>query len=54
VADDGETKDDLNLPPNDELADEIKRLFDEGQNLLVSVLSACGTEQIMPVKQDTS
>lgn len=54
MTDDGETKDDLNLPPNDELAEEMKKLFDEGQNLLVSVLSACGTEQIMTVKQDTS
>ena len=54
MTEDGETKDDLNLPPDEALAAEIKKLFDEDKQLLVSVLSACGTEQVMTVKEDTS
>ena len=54
MTEDGDTKDDLNLPPNEDLAKEIQTLFAADKNLLVSVLSACGTEQIMTVKEDTS
>ena len=54
MTEDGETKDDLNLPPDTELAEEIQKKFENGDNLLLSVLSACGHEQVMTVKEDTS
>lgn len=49
----GETKDDLNLPDDAELSAQIRADFDAGKNLIVSVLAAMGTEQIISVKEDT-
>lgn len=48
----GETREDLKLPDfPDNYADEIKKDFEEKQ-LLVTVLKACGKEQIMSHKED--
>ncbi len=48
----GETREDLELPDfPDNYADEIKKDFEEKQ-LLVTVLKACGKEQIMSHKED--
>lgn len=54
MQDDGTTKDDLTLPtfPED-LADKIKTAFDEGKSLLVTVLSACGIEQVIDFKEES-
>lgn len=48
----GETREDLELPDfPDNYANEIKKDFEEKQ-LLVTVLKACGKEQIMSHKED--
>ena len=52
LCDDGSTKDDLNMPAG-ELADEIRAAFDEGKDLVVSVLAAMGKEAIMSFKENT-
>jgi translation initiation factor 5A len=49
----GETKDDLNLPDDAELAADIRAAFDDGKAVIVSVLAAMGTEQIISWKEDT-
>jgi len=54
MEDSGDTKDDLNLPEDSELAEQIKSGFDEGKQLLIEVLRACGKEQVMSWKEDTS
>ncbi|CAG9466598.1 unnamed protein product [Pedinophyceae sp. YPF-701] len=50
----GETKDDLNLPGGtdtlDKLAREIKEAFDDGKDIAVTVVGACGEEQIQAFK----
>jgi translation initiation factor 5A len=46
----GNTKDDLKLPTDDEIASAIKAGFDEGKELVVTVLKAMGEEQIHAVK----
>merc|ERR1711879_534410 len=56
----GETKDDLNLPtfvqigePTDEdkkLTDDILKAEEAGDNMIVTVLSACGTEKLVSLK----
>ena len=56
LTDAGETKDDLNLPTDtegneDEVAKQIRELFDEGKNVLVSVLAAVGQEKIVAAKE---
>ena len=53
MTDDGDTKDDLNLPDG-ELGEQLKAQFDDEKQLLVSVLKACGKEQVMSFKEDTS
>ena len=50
----GDMKDDLNLPPDDKLAAELKANFDEGKELLLGVIRACGIEQIMSYKEATA
>jgi hypothetical protein len=42
------------MPSDPELAKNIQAQFDAGKQLLVSVLSACGHDQIMSFKEDTS
>eukprot|EP00455_Lapot_gusevi_P035705 TRINITY_DN3956_c0_g1_i2.p1 TRINITY_DN3956_c0_g1~~TRINITY_DN3956_c0_g1_i2.p1 ORF type:complete len:174 (-),score=74.72 TRINITY_DN3956_c0_g1_i2:93-545(-) len=48
---DGETREDIPLPPHQELADQITAAYAsagaENQEVVVQVLSACGTEQIV-------
>lgn len=44
----GETRDDLNLPEDEEIAKGIKENFEAGEKeVFVSVLSALGTNQVM-------
>merc|ERR1712083_223360 len=57
----GETKDDLNLPtfvtvgePTEDdkkVVEEILKMQEEGESALVAVLSACGEEKIVGVKK---
>lgn len=44
---DGDMREDLPLPPDAELAAQIKKDFESGAELLVTVMGACGTEQII-------
>ena len=51
--DDGNTREDIKLPDYPEnYAKELKEAFDTGDQLIVSVLKACGKEQIMSHKKD--
>lgn len=49
--DSSEQKDDVNLPPDDKLAEDIKEAFDDGKELIVSVISAMGEEQVISFKE---
>jgi len=53
--DDGETREDIKLPdyPED-YCRIIQKEFDDGKQLIVTVLKACGHEQIMAHKLDSS
>ncbi|KAF3782148.1 Eukaryotic translation initiation factor 5A [Nymphaea thermarum] len=46
----GGTKDDLRLPTDDALLQQIKDGFGEGKDLVVTVMSAMGEEQICALK----
>ncbi|XP_051191274.1 eukaryotic translation initiation factor 5A-1-like isoform X2 [Lolium perenne] len=46
----GRTKDNLKLPTDETLAGQIKEGFDEGKDLVVTVMSAMGEEQICAFK----
>ncbi|CBH16959.1 eukaryotic translation initiation factor 5A, putative [Trypanosoma equiperdum] len=48
--DEGETRDNLDMPPNAELAGQIKEQFDAGKDVLVVVVSAMGIDQILSFK----
>ncbi|DAZ99675.1 TPA: hypothetical protein N0F65_001912 [Lagenidium giganteum] len=51
----GDTREDIKLPTfPDAFAGEIRADFDAGKQLVVTVLKACGTEQIIAKKEDTS
>jgi len=51
----GETKDDLKLPEfPDGFAGEIQTKFEQGLSLVVTVLTACGHEQVIAIKEDGS
>uniref|UniRef100_A0A0D6R6J9 Eukaryotic translation initiation factor 5A n=1 Tax=Araucaria cunninghamii TaxID=56994 RepID=A0A0D6R6J9_ARACU len=50
LTDNGETKDDLRLPSDDQLLSTIKDGFAEGKDLILTVMSAMGEEQICAVK----
>ncbi|KAL9149229.1 hypothetical protein ABFS82_12G096200 [Erythranthe guttata] len=50
LTDNGSTKDDLRLPTDDALLTQIKEGFAEGKDLVVSVMSAMGEEQINALK----
>jgi translation initiation factor 5A len=54
MTDSGDTKDDLNMPEDEQLKKQIQTQFDDGKQLLVSVLSACGVDQVMSFKEDTN
>lgn len=56
LTDSGETKDDLDLPRDtegneDEIAKQVRTLFEDGKNVLVSVISAVGQEKIVAAKE---
>ncbi|KAH7523966.1 hypothetical protein FEM48_Zijuj06G0068200 [Ziziphus jujuba var. spinosa] len=50
LTDSGNTKDDLKLPTDENLLTQIKEGFAEGKDLVVSVMSAMGEEQICALK----
>lgn len=50
LTDSGDTKDDLHLPNDDQLVSQIKDGFAEGKDLIVTVMSAMGEEQICALK----
>ncbi|XP_022889818.1 eukaryotic translation initiation factor 5A-2 isoform X2 [Olea europaea var. sylvestris] len=50
LTENGNTKDDLRLPTDDNLLTQIKDGFAEGKDLVVSVMSAMGEEQICGLK----
>ncbi|KAF3639764.1 Eukaryotic translation initiation factor 5A-2 [Capsicum annuum] len=50
LTDNGNTKDDLRLPTDESLLTQIKDGFAEGKDLVVSVMSAMGEEQINALK----
>ncbi|KAF7838500.1 eukaryotic translation initiation factor 5A-2 [Senna tora] len=50
LTDNGNTKDDLRLPTDDNLLSQIKDGFADGKDLVVSVMSAMGEEQICALK----
>ena len=51
MTDKGDTRDDLKLPTDQELAAKIKEEFQkEGNTVLVTVISACGEENIIACK----
>jgi len=47
---DGATKDDLKFPEG-EIGQQLRSLFDEGKDVVVSVISAMGTEGVVAVKE---
>ncbi|CAN1328367.1 Eukaryotic translation initiation factor 5A, partial [Linum perenne] len=50
LTENGNTKDDLKLPTDEALLTQIKDGFGEGKDLVVSVMSAMGEEQICALK----
>ncbi|CCW70890.1 unnamed protein product [Phytomonas sp. Hart1] len=48
--DDGENREDLDMPPDANLSNQIKDQFDAGKDVLVAVVSAMGIEQILSFK----
>ncbi|KAL0420964.1 UNVERIFIED_CONTAM: Eukaryotic translation initiation factor 5A-2 [Sesamum latifolium] len=50
LTDNGNTKDDLRLPTDENLLSQIKDGFADGKDLVVSVMSAMGEEQICALK----
>ena len=56
LTDSGDTKDDLDLPKDtegaeDDIAKQIRQMFQDGKNILVSVISAVDQEKIVAVKE---
>ena len=55
MADNGDTREDLKLPGGhdeaDKLADQIREGFDNGKELVVTILQAMGIEQASAVKE---
>jgi translation elongation factor IF5A len=54
MTDAGAQKNDLKLPPDEALAKTITEYFEEGRDVVVTVLSAMGEEQINAVKDTSS
>ena len=50
MSDDGSTKDDVKLPDSD-LGKQIQADFDDGKDLLVTIVSAMGEEQAISFKE---
>lgn len=51
LTDSGNTKDDLRLPTDEALEGQIKSGYDDGKDLLLTVMSSMGEEQICAVKE---
>ncbi|CAH2066350.1 unnamed protein product [Thlaspi arvense] len=51
LTDNGSTKDDLKLPTDETLLTQLKAGFDEGKDIVVSVMSAMGEEQMCALKE---
>lgn len=49
-----EQREDLSLPPNEELAQQIRDGFEAGKDVTVVVTSAMGKEQILSIKSSTA
>jgi len=52
INDDGDIRDDLDLPTSEELSAMIVKSFNDGETVTVSVLSAVGKERIVECKKD--
>ncbi|EPY27625.1 translation initiation factor 5A [Strigomonas culicis] len=50
MTDEGDSRDDLDMPPDAPLAAQIKEQFEAGKDVLVVVVSAMGTEQVLSFK----
>lgn len=51
--DDGSTKDDL-VVPEGELGASLRAAFDEGKDLIVSIVAAMGKEAVVSFKENTA
>lgn len=51
--DDGSTKDDLSVPQG-ELGTQLAAAFEEGKDLIVSVVAAMGQEAVVSFKENTA
>jgi translation initiation factor 5A len=47
---DGTTKDDLKLP-EEEIGQQIRTMFDDGKDIVISVIAAMGIEGVAAVKE---
>jgi len=47
----GEMKEDVKLPLNEELANKIQSQFDNGKELMITILAACDKEQATACKE---
>jgi len=54
MAENGDTREDVNMPGDEELAARIKELFDAGKTLNVVVVSAMNIEAILSFKEETA
>ena len=51
MEDSGETKDDVKLPNDVTIAEEIRAAYENGDDVMVNIVTACGTEQVMGWKK---
>lgn len=51
MEDSGEMKEDVRLPPQEELATSLQKDFEEGKELVVTVLAALDKEQVISYKE---
>jgi len=51
MEDSGETKDDVKLPNDATIAEEIRAAYENGDDVCVNIVTACGTEQVMGWKK---
>ncbi len=52
IDDNNNTREDLDLPEDQELTENIKKLFASGESVLITVLSAIGKEQVIDCKKE--
>jgi translation initiation factor 5A len=48
---DGNTKNDLKMPTDEVLGGQIRTMFDDGKDVVISVLNAMGIEGVVAVKE---